>query len=185
MDIIDAKPTCGCMSRFFAHPDAACAHPLGHNGRHRAKSGGDWDNDMAVWPASRVDTLTSQRDVARSERDIATGRMEMALEEVDDLRASLVTTKQLVEEWRFTATSRERAVAATLAALTDARQVAAEWAAKAREYAAMLEHPFNAGPTSADATPCPHVKAKQFGPATFVVRRCKLTDGHDGQCEPA
>lgn len=40
-------------------------------------------------------------------------------------------------------------------------------------------------PPLASPLPCPHSKAKQVGSSSYVIRRCKLADGHDGMCEPA
>lgn len=102
------------------------------------------------------------------------------IQERDSARRQLAEKQRQVEDWEAEALKYHQQARNLEAALSHAREelTAARVAADASR-----EHDGQ-GATPA-WSPCPRIKAKQFGPATFVVRRCKLTDGHDGQCEPA
>lgn len=199
MDIKDAKPTPGCPSRFLN--STACILPAGHAGRHRAALGTEWHERIgptcsdSAWHPTYEDWVKERNDaVARAdERDAYAKQVEMLTKERDIARADRDVSRSqrdLATERLHTAVTE---VAVLRGKLEQAQQAADEWAAKAREY----EHLFGplmpvSGPVlraddavTQPSTPCPHSKAKQVGSSSFVVRRCKLADGHDGMCEPA
>lgn len=106
-----------------------------------------------------------------------------AQQETELLRASLAATqaeleraRQAADEWATTACEYERWRDEALKMVSE---LTAERGALAAQLAQEGETPTTSG------LPCPHSKAKQVGSSSFVVRRCKLADGHDGMCEPA
>lgn len=172
--------------RDLAAADVARLHraydaELQEHGR-TADRANQWAKRAAEWEQEALRIAS-----ARSELDLCTGRLQTAVDEVAELRDLLAAEKQQVEEWRFTAANREKVTAMATGAFMNAQQetellrasLAATQAELERARRTTDESLPSAGP------PCPHSKAKQVGSSSFVVRRCKLADGHEGMCEPA
>jgi hypothetical protein len=192
----------GCMyvMQVIAERDSAQAHERGGEARMVAalERAEKWE-EKAQELAATIVRERSDRDAAVKAGSEAMERMERDLYlRLNKVEMERNAARRAAEDWQTTATEykRWRDVALEQVAELQAevrvetqrhmvavaqrdqeRQVADTWEARYRTLAAQQSPPT--GPQ------CELHKAKEFGPATYVVRRCKLVDGHEGMCEPA
>lgn len=198
MDIIDAKPTCASCHDAAASLCDSCWWAAWirerDNARARADERDQYAREVAKlteerdaakadaaafctawqWEMGEHGKTGAERDRMRQERDQARAQLHRLEEENGRMRGELRTHAAEVATFKLHVRDLDEAVAYVCTERDAARAAADEWAALAKALSA-----------DTDGPPCPGQRPKQVGPANFVMRGCKLADGHDGMCEPA
>ncbi len=122
---------------------------------------------------------------ARHDRDTARGALKTALADYDSACAERDAARAAADDWATTVREYARVVtcAARLLGMKDPDNAdPGAMIALLRAWRS-LTPPFDVAEPAGER--CPLIKSKPVSVACYVLRRCRLADGHDGQCEPA